>query len=91
MTSKAEEYRRHVQECLDAAKESKTQRSGRSCFKIAQRWMRLAEGQDALSSSTEPARQQQAANCAAYLSRATMRSRSSRDFSLSGLHSAISS
>jgi hypothetical protein len=59
MASKAEQYRQHAQQCLDAAQRIPHAEQRTIMLEIAQRWMRLAEDQDALSSSTEPAQQPQ--------------------------------
>jgi len=57
--SKAEEYRQHAQQCLDAAQRIQNAEQQAIMLQIAQRWIHLAEEQDAASSSTEPAQQQQ--------------------------------
>jgi hypothetical protein len=60
--SKAEEYRRHAQQCLDAAQRIQDAGERAILLEIAQRWIRLAEKeQDSPSSSTEPSQQQQQA------------------------------
>jgi hypothetical protein len=60
VASKAEEYRQHAQLCLDAAQRIQNAEERAIMLQIAQRWMLLAEKeQDAPSSSTEPAQQQQ--------------------------------
>jgi hypothetical protein len=43
MTSKAEEYRRHAEECLDAAEVIRNADERAILLRIAQTWMRLAE------------------------------------------------
>jgi hypothetical protein len=53
MMSKAEEYRQHAQQCLDAAQRIQHAEPRAIMLQIAQRWMHLAEGEDALSPSTE--------------------------------------
>jgi hypothetical protein len=45
--SRAEEYRRLAQECLDAAPAVKNSEVRASLIKMAQVWLRLAEGQEA--------------------------------------------
>jgi hypothetical protein len=50
---KAEEYRRHAQRCVDTAQRIQNAEERTILLQIAQRWMHLAEEQDALSSSTE--------------------------------------
>ena len=57
--TKAEEYRQHAQHCLDAAQRIRDAEQRAIMLNIAQTWIRLAEEQDALSSSTEPAQQPQ--------------------------------
>jgi hypothetical protein len=57
MMSKAEEYRQHAQQCLDAAQRIQHAEQRAIMLGIAQRWIRLAEEQ----ASTQPAQQQQQA------------------------------
>ena len=45
-TSKAEEYRQHAQECLDAVERIKDAEERAILFNIAQTWMSLAEKED---------------------------------------------
>jgi hypothetical protein len=59
VVSKAEEYRQHAQQCLDAAQRIQNAEERAIMLQIAQRWIHLAEEQDATSSSTEPAQQPQ--------------------------------
>jgi hypothetical protein len=57
---KAEAYRRHAQQCMDAAQRIQNAEERAILLEIAQRWIRLAEKeQHAPSSSTEPGQQQQ--------------------------------
>jgi hypothetical protein len=55
VASKAEEYRQHAQECLDAAQRIQNAEQRTILLQIAQRWMHLAEKEDA----AEAAQQQQ--------------------------------
>jgi hypothetical protein len=57
--TRAEEYRQHAQQCLQAAQRIQNAEQRAIMLQIAQRWTLLAEEEDALSSCTEPAQQQQ--------------------------------
>jgi hypothetical protein len=59
VASRAEEYQQHAQQCLDAAQRIQNAEKRAILLEMAQRWMRLAEKEDAPSSSTEPSQQQQ--------------------------------
>jgi hypothetical protein len=47
VTSKAEEYRRHAEECLDAAEVIRNAKERAILLRIAHTWMQLAEQEDA--------------------------------------------
>jgi hypothetical protein len=57
--SNAEEYRRHAQECLDAARRLQNEEEQAMLLHIAQIWMDLAEKEGAQSSASEPPAAQQ--------------------------------
>jgi hypothetical protein len=61
MASKAEQYRQHAQQCLDAAQRIQNAEERATMLEIAQTWMRLAEKEQDASSSAAPAQQQQQA------------------------------
>jgi hypothetical protein len=55
VTSKTEEYRRRAQECLDAFQSSQDAEERAILFRIAQRWMQLADQQDAAATAAQRA------------------------------------
>jgi hypothetical protein len=61
MASKAEQYRQHAQDCLDAAHRIQNAEERAIMLEIAERWIRLAEKEQDASSSAAPAQQQQQA------------------------------
>jgi hypothetical protein len=57
--SKAEEYRQHAQQCVEAAQRIQNAEERAILLQIAQRWMLLAEKEQNAPSSSESAQQQQ--------------------------------
>jgi hypothetical protein len=53
VASKAEEYRQHAQQCLDAAQRIQNAEERAIMLQIAQTWIRLAEKEDAPSSAQQ--------------------------------------
>jgi hypothetical protein len=50
---KAEEYRRHAQQCVDTAQRIQNAEERAILLKIAQRWMYLAEKEDAAAAQQQ--------------------------------------
>jgi hypothetical protein len=57
--SKAEEYRQHAQQCVDAAQRIQNAEEPAILLQMAQRWMLLAKKEQNAPSSSESAQQQQ--------------------------------
>lgn len=60
MTSRAEEYRRLAQECLEVVRTVKNQESRATLIRMAQIWQRLAAEQEAARAQQQQQQQVQA-------------------------------